>query len=401
METATGKPFYHQLSHSLLAIGLLLVAVYVGQDILVPLALAGLLAVLLRPIESWLTRRLGMHKVLAISLALLLAVIVITSLTIGLSMQLAHFSDDVPKLRGNLNDVYNQIRRWVRSEYNVSYQEQAKYMAKAQAQTLDSLQGAGASTLGIITGPLGTLLLLPIYMFLLMYYRTMLLHFVVCLFAEKHSSKVRETLGEIRSVIQSYVVGLLLETASVAALNSVGLLLLNVQYAILLGIVGAVLNLIPYIGGVVAIGLTILITFINQPEIGTLAGVAIVFTVVQFIDNNLLVPLIIGSKVQVNALVSIVGVLLGGALAGVSGMFLSIPLIAIMKVIFDRVDGMQPWGVLIGDQTPEQAGTPLFRLKKKITFRRRQDETTPTEIPISLAPPSAPPDDLPFPPAKS
>jgi len=368
METTTEKPFYHRLSHSLLAIGLLLVAVYMGQDILVPLALAGLLAVLLRPVESWLTRRLGMHKVVAISLALLLAIVVIAGLAVGLSMQLAHFSDDVPKLRQNLNDVYNHARRWVRSEYNLSYQEQAKYMQKAQAQTLDSLQGAGS--LGIITGPLGTLLLLPIYIFLLMYYRTMLLHFVVCLFAERYSGKVRETLGEIRSVIQSYVVGLLLETATVAALNSVGLLLLNVQYAILLGVVGAVLNLIPYIGGVVAIGLTILITFINQPEISTLAGVAIVFTLVQFIDNNLLVPLIIGSKVQVNALVSIVGVLLGGALAGVSGMFLSIPLIAIMKVIFDRVEGMEPWGILIGDQTPEQAGTPLFRLKRKITLRR-------------------------------
>lgn len=393
METTTEKPFYHRLSHSLLAIGLLLVAVYMGQDILVPLALAGLLAVLLRPVESWLTRRLGMHKVVAISLALLLAVIVITGLAVGLSMQLAHFSDDVPKLRGNLNDVYNQVRRWIRSEYNLSYQEQAKYMKQAQAQTLDSLQGAGS--LGIITGPLGTLLLLPIYIFLLMYYRTMLLHFVICLFAERYSDKVRETLGEIRSIIQSYLVGLLLETGCVAVLNSVGLLLLNVQYAILLGVVGAVLNLIPYIGGVIAIVLTILITFMNQPEISTIVGVAIVFTVVQFIDNNLLIPLIIGSKVQVNALISIVGVLLGGALTGVSGMFLSIPLIAIMKVIFDRVDGMEPWGILIGDQTPEQAGTPLFRLKRTFTFRRYRAETMPNEIPITLAPPPPSPENLP------
>lgn len=393
MDTATNQPFYHRLSHSLLAIGLILVAVYLGQDILVPLALAGLLAVLLRPVESWLSRRLKLHKVLAISLALLLATVLITGLTVGLSMQLAHFSDDVPKLRENLNDVYNQIRRWIRSEYNLSYQEQAKYIKQAQAQTLDSLQGAGS--LGIITGPLGTLLLLPIYVFLLMYYRTMLLHFVVCLFAEKHMARVRDILGEIRSVIQSYVVGLLLETGCVAVLNSVGLLILNVQYAILLGIVGAVLNLIPYIGGVIAIGLTILITFINQPEIGTLVGVGVVFTVVQFIDNNLLIPLIIGSKVQVNALVSIVGVLLGGALAGVSGMFLSIPLIAIMKVIFDRVNGLEPWGILIGDQTPEQAGTPLFRLKRTFTFRRQRVKDTSTDIPITLAPPPPPPENLP------
>src|SRR5205823_9461895 len=133
----------------------------------------------------------------------------------------------------------------------------------------------------------------------------------------------------------------LLETASVAALNTIGLLILGVQYAVLLGVMAAILNLIPYIGGLVAIALTIMVTFINQPEPSTLLGVGAVFLVVQFIDNNILVPVVIGSKVRMNALVSIVGVLLGGALAGVSGMFLSIPAIAIMKVIFDRVEGLE------------------------------------------------------------
>ena len=108
-----------------------------------------------------------------------------------------------------------------------------------------------------------------------------------------------------------------------------------------------------------------MVTFINHPDGYTLAGVVGVFLTVQFIDNNLLVPLVVGSKVRINALVSIVGVLIGGALAGISGMFLSIPAIAILKVIFDRVDGLKPWGILLGDQTPEQANNNLFRLVKR------------------------------------
>ncbi|GAB4025037.1 AI-2E family transporter [Spirosoma gilvum] len=356
------RPHYHQFSHSLLALAILTAGIYLGQDILVPLALSGLIAVLLRPIEDRLLR-LGIHKVIAISLALLIAIVIIAGITVLISVELSDFTDDIPKIRDHLNDFIRDAKRWVRREYNVSYRQQDKYIQKAQAQTLSTLQSP--DTLGIVTGPLGTMLLMPIYVFLLLYYRSMLLHFVIVLFPEKHTGRVREIMGEVKAVIQSYMVGLLIETACVAAMNSIGLLILGVQYAILLGVMAAILNLIPYIGGLVATGLTVLITFSTNPEISVILGVVGIFLFVQFIDNNVLVPLIVASKVRINALVSIVGVLIGGALAGVSGMFLSIPAIAIMKVIFDRVDSLRAWGVLLGDQTPEEAGSNLFRLPRR------------------------------------
>jgi predicted PurR-regulated permease PerM len=324
--------------------------------------MAVLLAVLLRPIEGWLTRH-GVPKVLSISLAVLLAVLVLAGVAVLLSMQISDFSDELPKLKRNINDAYRDVRRWIRREYSVSYRQQDQYIKKAQTQTLENFQSA--ETLGVVTGPIGSLVLIPIYAFLFLYYRAMLLHFIVVLFAEKHKTRVMEALGEIKAIIQSYMVGLLLETGVVALLNSIGLLILNVQYAILLGVMAAILNLVPYIGGLVATALAVMVTFINHPDGYTLAGVVGVFLAVQFVDNNFLVPLVIGSKVRINALVSIVGVLLGGALAGVSGMFLSIPAIAMMKVVFDRVDGLKPWGILLGDQTPEQANSNLFRLVKR------------------------------------
>ncbi|MCF2520576.1 AI-2E family transporter [Dyadobacter sp. CY351] len=371
MTSLNPAPFHEKLTYSLLAIGLIMLGIYLGQDIIVPLALAGLIAVLLRPVEAWLTR-LGMHKVLAITLAVLLAVVLVSGVAILLSMQLSDFSDEWPKLKRNINEFYRDARRWIRREYSVSYSKQAEYLKNAQTKTLENFQGA--ETLGVVTGPLATLILIPIYAFLLLYYRTMLLHFMVVLFAEKHKPRVLEVLGEIKAIIQSYMVGLLLETAVVAVLNSVGLLLLNVQYAMLLGIMAAILNLVPYIGGLVATALAVMVTFISHPDAHTLLGVVGVFIAVQFIDNNFLVPLIVGSKVKINALVSIVGVLVGGALAGLSGMFLSIPAIAMMKVVFDRIDGLKPWGILLGDQTPEQANNNLFRLVNKRKPKKKTDE---------------------------
>jgi predicted PurR-regulated permease PerM len=359
MKSISHKPFYHRLSHSLIALSILTLGIYYGQEIIVPLVMAGLIAVLLRPVERWLIK-IGFPKVLAITIAVSAAVLLLAGVAILLSLQLAEFTDEWPKLKHNLNEFYRSVRRWIRKEYRLSYWQQDQYLKNAQTRTLENFRGV--ETLGAITGPLSTLILLPIYAFLLLYYRTMLLHFMVVLFAEEHKQKVLEVLGEIRSIIQSYMVGLVLETTAVAVLNSAGLLILNVQYAILLGIMAAILNLIPYIGGLVAVALAVLVTFINTPEIPTLLGVAGVFLLVQFIDNNFLVPLIIGSSVKINAMISIVGVLVGGALAGVSGMFLSIPAIAIMKVVFDRVDGLKPWGILLGDQTPETANGNLFRL---------------------------------------
>lgn len=130
------------------------------------------------------------------------------------------------------------------------------------------------------------------------------------------------------------------------------MLWLGVPYAILIGVIGAILNLIPYIGGIVAILLPILMATVAMDGYTTQLAILIAYSVIQFIDNNIIVPRVVSSQVKINALISIIAVLLGGALWGLSGMFLSIPFVAVLKIIFDRVDGLKPWGKLLGDEIP-------------------------------------------------
>jgi predicted PurR-regulated permease PerM len=113
------------------------------------------------------------------------------------------------------------------------------------------------------------------------------------------------------------------------------------------------LNLIPYIGGIVAISLPMLMGLMTDTPISALY-VFLAYAFIQLLDNNFLVPKIVASKVKVNALISIIVVLIGGTLWGVAGMFLSIPLIAILKVIFDRIENLEPLGFLIGDDMSEK-----------------------------------------------
>ena len=162
-----------------------------------------------------------------------------------------------------------------------------------------------------------------------------------------------------------------MEVVIIAVMNSVALFILGVEYFILLGIIGALLNMIPYIGGIVAIALPVLVALATQSP-ATAGLVIVAYIIIQLIDNNFIMPTIVASKVKINALMSIVVVLIGGALWGIPGMFLAIPLTAIAKVIFDRIEPLQPWGFLLGDTMPE-IGKTIFYFRKKGKKARESD----------------------------
>jgi predicted PurR-regulated permease PerM len=210
-------------------------------------------------------------------------------------------------------------------------------------------------TLNTVFGVISFFVLIPLYIFLLLFYKPLILNFIFEVFDEDNSEQVAEILKETKGAVQSYIVGLMIETTIIATLNSVALLILGVQYAVLLGVIGAILNLIPYVGGLVAIALPVLISFITEDGYTTPLLIIGAYTLIQFVDNNIIVPKVVSSKVSVNALISILVVLLGGTLWGVSGMFLSIPFVAVLKIIFDRIDELKPWGKLLGEKMPEHA----------------------------------------------
>jgi len=213
-------------------------------------------------------------------------------------------------------------------------------------------------------GTLSVVVLLPIYIFLMLFYKTLILNFLYEVFAEKNSTQVSNVLKETKNAIQSYMVGLLLEAIIVAILNSAALLILGVQYAILIGVIGALLNVLPYIGGIIAIALPVLIATVTKDGYTTQIGIIIAYLVIQFIDNNILVPRIVSSQVKINALVSLVIVLLGGTVWGIAGMFLSVPFVAVLKIIFDRVEGLRPWGKLLGSEVPVYHKGQLWSLRR-------------------------------------
>lgn len=358
----TASSFSGRFATNLLIVCLLSLTVYVGRSILIPLGFAVMLAMLLLPVVKWLVRK-GIPDIVASILAILIAIIFVAGILYFLSAQIAGFMEDLPAIKEKLQQHWTSFQNWVNETFNLSKEQQDQAVESAK----QNVQSSGTGSMGtVVTGfasGLMTMILLPIYTFLILFYRKLIHQFLVEVFPSGERKKVEEVLEESNTIVRAYMIGLLIEMLIVTILNAVGFFIIGIQYAIFLAVLAAVLNLIPYIGMLIASVFCMAVTLTTSDSSSAIIWTGAILIIVQFIDNNFIMPYIVGSKVRINALVSIVGVLVGGLLAGLSGMFLSIPVMAIMKVVFDRVDSLTPWGLLLGD-------TPSKERKAKVAKKR-------------------------------
>jgi predicted PurR-regulated permease PerM len=330
------------------------------REILVPLAFALVLAILLNPLVIFL-EKIRFPRVLAIALAIIFMMVFITGLTYFLVIQIKGISGDWPLFKQKFSLLFNKFQHFARTDFGINTKKQNEYINEAETNLKPVLTAA----MGSVFGGLAMVILLPVYTFLFLYYKKLILNFLFEIFSEAEEKEISVVLTQTKGAIQNYMFGILLESLIVACLNTIALMILGVPYAILLGVFGAILNILPFIGGILAVLFPVLVATATHDGFSTQLWVIISYIVIQFVDNHFLVPYIVASKVKINALVSIVIVLLGGALWGISGMFLSIPFLGVLKIIFDRLPEMKPWGLLIGKEVPTKKRGRIIPLRRK------------------------------------
>lgn len=354
-------PFYAKAGIFFIGLSALLAILYIAQGIIVPLVFSFIVAILLHPVVNFFIR-LKINRVIAIFITLFLTVLVIAGFIALIYSQAVSFSDSWPvfvdKITVILNDTISSASHYL----NIQPQIIHAWITKTQHELITINGTLIGQTIVNVGGVVASLVLVPIYIFVILYYQPLLIEFIHRLFDETYQMQVGVIVTQTKSVIQHYLVGLIIEAVIVGTLNALGLFMLGIQYAILLGVLGALLNMVPYIGGIIAVALFMMVALVTKPSPWFAFYVFGVHTFIQIIDNDFIVPKIVASKVKINALFSILVVLVGNALWGIPGMFLSLPLLAIVKVIFDHLESMKPWGFLLGDTMP-----PL----KKITVRNK------------------------------
>ena len=358
----------------LLGLFLLGALVYLGRDIITPLLLAFFLSIILLPVYRWL-RKKKIPDTLAIVLSLAILFVMVILIIWFFSFQISMLVADFPMIRSNIEEHLFNISYWINSISGLSAQAQLE-MINEYSERLLALAGqflSGAA--GSVTGIFIFLGLLPIYIFLMLFYKNLLIKFVFLWFQDDEHVRVRDIMKSSESIIKSYIGGLFIQVIYVTVLLSLILAIMGIKHAILIGALFALLNLIPYVGALVGIILAVLLTLASTSEVWPIFAVLGAIAFVQFIDNNILMPRIVGGKVKINALATIVGVIIGGALAGITGMFLSLPVLAVLKVIFDRTDHMKHWGVLLGDERPKlELNHPELITTSSNTMEAKEDD---------------------------
>ena len=363
-------PLTVKRSIELLGIGLVIALLVIGQNIIMPVIMAFFISIMLLPIYRFLIRY-KIPESLSIILPILLVAIFVAGIIWFFSAQIGVLVNDFPQIKENVAKHLHSLQDWISSLTGIDTKKQTDFINEKSDDLLNmggKVASGAAVTLSSVFVFVG---LLPIYIYLILFYKDILLRFTFMWFKPAHHPKVKEVVYETESIIKSYLVGLLIQISYMTVLLGGILLLFDIKHALLIGVIFALLNLIPYVGALIGNLIGVLLTLTSSTELWPVVTVLAVIAVVQFLDNNILMPRIVGSKVKINALFSILGVLIGGTIAGVSGMFLSLPIIAVMKIIFDRSEQFKQWGVLLGDERPEKSPMqfPGFRKKKAIATK--------------------------------
>ncbi len=362
-------PFLQKLAYVLIcciAIGFIAV---IASEIIIPLVFALLISILLLPIAQRFERKLKFSRGPASFCALILFAAGFVLIIYLIGSQISNLTNDWPLFKNQLHTSFTDLQNWVAATFHMNLEKQKAYINNATSKAVSSGSSVIGSTLLSVSSMLLFTVLTLIYTFFLLLYRGVLLKFLMALVNDEGNSVVHDVVSNIQLVIRKYILGLLLEMLIVASLCWLAFGILGVKYFILLGLITALFNIVPYVGIFTALLLSALITFATTGASAHLLLVIITIVLIHLIDSNILLPFIVGSKVSINAMVTVIGVVAGEMLWGIPGMFLSVPVIAMLKIICDRIETLKPWAILLGHEKEEKK-LKRFPTRKKKTVKQ-------------------------------
>ena len=338
------------------------------REFLYPLCLAILFAFLIYPLASFLEIN-GIHRIIANLVSIISLLLIFSGAVFVLVRQLDVFLNDIPTLKSqaitNLRTVENSIRELFGEFYTIEEGWLSHNLSNALESGGEELRRIFAAT----TGTVARLALLPVYMFFFLFYRDKVVVFIKMLVPVERHGEADKTISEISAMVRSYMIGVFTVVFVLCFLNSIGLLIVGVRYAILLGILSAIMNFIPYFGTLIGGAIPLTVALLTESDPRYAVGVLILFVIIQFTENNILTPNITGGSVNINPLTTILGVIVAGLVWGLPGMFIVIPAMGTIRILMKHSPTLQPYAYLIGVEGMEHHRVSLGKIRRY--FRRR------------------------------
>jgi putative permease len=320
-----------------------------ASKILIPFIFAVLFSFVLLPIAAFLEVRCRFHRVLASALSVILLLATGSCIVYLALTQFSGFSDHLPEFRQKLFSVSSQLQNWISQSLHISAEKQKTYFNNAVSKFSSAATTMFGQTLYTLSSILLFIILSVFFNFFMLMYRSRIKTFLLILFSKENNIILKDIFKNIQHMIKGYILGILLEMAIVCTLCTIAFSLVGIPYAFLLGLMTGILNIIPYVGIFSSMTISMLVTLVSVGAGAKALLVVAVIVPVHLIDSNIILPFLVGSRVKVNAFITFLGIVVGGLIWGIAGMFLSIPFTAVAKIIFDRIEDLSHWGFLFGD----------------------------------------------------
>lgn len=343
-------------------------SLFFSREFLIPLTLAAILSMLFIGFSNWAEKK-GMNRGFSAFLSIILLVAFVAIIVLLLSWQLSDISIQVDEMKKKLLTVLNNIRTWLNNTVGISKEQQQKLM---DSQSKAGEDGAGKMALAFASGLMGFIvntLLVLVYMYLMLYFRSHLKEFLLKIVPHKAEDEADHIVHQCAKVSQNYLSGMAAMILCLWIMYSIGFNVVGVENAVFFAVLCGVLEIVPFVGNITGTSITVLAVTAQGGDSKTLIGVIIVYMLVQFIQTYVLEPLVVGKQVNINPLFTIMGLVLGELLWGIAGMILAIPLLGILKIIFDHIPQLQPYGFLIGSQDGDDENGLMEKVKS--FFKRK------------------------------
>lgn len=349
MVTTKFPPYAKAVFISLLII-IIIFFMIMAKAILIPLLVSGYIAMLMTSFCNRL-ERWKIPRSLSAFIALLLIIIATSGIMYFIFSQLQSFTDDVEmNMEEKVNGFAIKINTWVNNviSYDLGMGNGFK-MEKIMAM----IEKGGTTMSALLFTTIGTIsniVLLPVFIFFLLIYRDHLAIFVTKVFAKQRNRILLEHMVSIRKIVHAYIVGAGKVMIILGIVNTVVLFALGIKHAIFFGMIAGLLNIIPYVGPFLGAIMPFFFALLTKDSLFYPFAVVVSFTLIQFAESSFLTPKITGANVNLNAFITFLGLLIGGAIWGVVGMVLIIPTIAILKKLFELSPDTEPYAYLFGEE---------------------------------------------------
>ncbi len=329
-----------------------IVALYYARSFLIPLAFGGILAMLLLPVSKWMERK-GLGTGVAALLSTLFLVAIAAGIIALLAWQLTDFIGSIQQLEQLVNNAVKRVQQMIHQAFSITPKEQAAIVKQTQQE---GSSGLATSLIGTVMGIAVDIILTLVYVFLFLYFRGHIRNFIYKIVPQDERSNTRRIISDSGKVAQQYITGLASMIVILWIMYSIGFSIVGVKSAIFFAILCGLLEIVPFIGNLTGTAITVLLTIAQGGNTGMVIGVIVTYAIVQFIQSYILEPLVVGSEVNINPLFTIMVLVLGELLWGIPGMILAIPLLGILKIVFDHVEPLKPYGYLIGEGKKKNTG---------------------------------------------